>query len=250
MTGLTVTRKRGVACLTLGSPILDTGTLAQLRAAVEELSNEDPVLPLVLTSDDPRIFLAGAHLAEIAALNPKTCLAYARFGRAVINAIAHYRAPTVAAVNGACAGGGLDLLLACDAVILGPSARCAHPGVKRGLVTGWGGTSSLPGSIGRQQARKALLEAGDLEEKSLLDAGFVLHRADGDPSASAIRQALWLSGLHPARMAAWRTLKSGRFIDRFRIFVILNGGTTRLGGRNVGGPRLPDAGLVRGWESI
>ena len=116
--------------------------------------------PLVLRSAHPTIYLAGADLAEIAALDGPSCADYARRGRVVLERLALYPAPTVAAVHGSCSGGGFDLGLACDWIVAGGAAAFSHPGVRRGLVTGWGGTVRLPVAIGRTAAGMAMGSAG------------------------------------------------------------------------------------------
>ncbi len=56
---------------------------------------------------------------------------------------------TIAAINGYCIGGGLDLALACDICVASHDAVFAHPGARLGIITGWGGTQRLPRLIGK-----------------------------------------------------------------------------------------------------
>jgi 3-hydroxyacyl-CoA dehydrogenase/enoyl-CoA hydratase/3-hydroxybutyryl-CoA epimerase len=213
---------KGMTCITINNPILSLSHLSQLLALFERLASVESVRPLVVYSHHPRIFLAGAHLKEIASLDTSSCAAYARFGRLVITTLGNHPAPTVAAVNGACAGGGLDFALAFDSVVFSPQASFAHPGVKRGLVTGWGGTSSLPSAISRPAARRVFTEGSVLSGLAAADGGFLAVPAPQDLFEAAITEARRLGGLNPARMELWRSLKSGRFIDRFRATVVLN----------------------------
>ena len=92
----------------------------------EALVEEDPVSPVVLRSAHPSVFLAGAHLAEIAALDAASCKPYADRGRRVVEHIENHPAPAVAAVNGSCSGGGFDLVLACDTIVAGAGASFQH----------------------------------------------------------------------------------------------------------------------------
>ncbi len=222
MKGPSLHSTRGVNCITINNPILSRPNLSRLLGLFEKLANLDPVRPLVVNSNHPSIFLAGAHLKEIADLNTESCASYARFGRFLINTLGNHPAPTVAAVQGACAGGGLDLVLAFDSVVFSTQATFAHPGVKRGLVTGWGGTSSLPAAISRPAARRVFAEGSVLPSQALTDGGFIAAPAREHLISAAIMEAQRLARLNPARITIWRSLKSGRFIDRFRATMVLN----------------------------
>ncbi len=211
-----------VTLVTIRRPVLHTKVLAALERVVEELAANRR--PLVLASQHPRIFLAGAHLAEIAALDAGSSAAYARAGRRVLARLAAHPGPTVAAVDGACSGGGWDLAQACDRVVAGPGARFSHPGVRRGLVTGWGGTWTLPAALGAAAARGAILTGRELDSSNLDSSGWVLV-VSAEAVSAAAAEAVRLAGLHPGRLTAWRLLHAGGFVDRFRGVVVHTGGT-------------------------
>ena len=136
-------RDKGVATVLLGSPILARRVLVAINEIFDALSLEPSPPPVVLASAHPTIFLAGAHLAEIEALDQYSCVGYAELGRSVARRLASHPNAVVAAVHGSCSGGGFDFVMACDWVIASPTATFSHPGVRRGLVTGWGGTTSV-----------------------------------------------------------------------------------------------------------
>lgn len=203
--------------LVLGQPIMTTSLLAELRGLLADL----PPCPLVIFSNHPRIFLAGAHLGQIAALDEATSRDYALTGREVMALIASHPAPVVAAVDGVCAGGGFDLVLSCDAIVAGPAAAFAHPGVGRGLVTGWGGTLAL-----RQRARPALaagilLQAEPVTPAAVASMGLARSVA-GEPTTAATAEASRLASLHSSRLGLWRTFRTRCFVDSFRAFVVHN----------------------------
>jgi len=201
------------------SPILSLAVLDNLSSALGALAGENELDPLVLHSAHPSVFLAGAHLAEIANLDASSSGPYARRGRRAIRNLEKHPAPTVAAINGSCSGGGFDLVLACDALIAGPNARFSHPGIRRGLVTGWSGTTRLPSALGSATARAALLEARELEPVSLSIHGAVYQTAK-DPVATATEKARQMASLDPSRCRLWRALRGPGFIDRFNAFVV------------------------------
>ena len=114
---LTLTREDATTTVVLESPVLARRVLSEIAANLDELGAETNPNPLVLASAHPTIFLAGAHLGEIAALDRRSCAAYARLGRSVADRLASFPAAVVAAVQGSCSGGGFDLVMACDTVI-------------------------------------------------------------------------------------------------------------------------------------
>jgi enoyl-CoA hydratase/carnithine racemase len=88
--------------LTLTSPVLEMAVMDELGERLAQLALESPSKPLILTSAHPTIFLAGAHLGEIARLRARSSVPYAHRGRAVISRLLSHPAPTVAAVHGSC----------------------------------------------------------------------------------------------------------------------------------------------------
>jgi enoyl-CoA hydratase/carnithine racemase len=80
---------------------------------------------------------------------------------------------TIAAVNGYCMGGGLDLALACDLRCAAPAAVFAHPGARLGIITGWGGTQRLPQLIGSARAFEMFLTARLVSGAEALEMGLV-----------------------------------------------------------------------------
>jgi len=121
-----------------------------LTVAIGELRNElkKQPHPLIIAGNRP-FFSVGADLHEIAALTGPEAYEFSAMGRALMNAIARYPAPVIAAIEGHCMGGGFDLALACHRRIAAPHAVFGHRGAALGLMTGWGGTQRLPRLIGR-----------------------------------------------------------------------------------------------------
>ncbi len=216
---LSIIRGEETTTLVLESPILARRILGEIAAVLDELKLEASPCPIVLASAHPTIFLAGAHLGEIAALDHRSCIAYAELGRSIADRLASHPAAVVAAVHGSCSGGGFDLTMACDAVVASPEATFSHPGVRRGLVTGWGGSTGLDSVLGSPALRRALLEGSELDAATMADLGAIQAIAS-DPRAQARATARRLSLLHPSRLASWRLLRGSTFVDRFRAFVV------------------------------
>jgi enoyl-CoA hydratase len=219
MARLTLLHEDEIDTLLLESPILSRALISELVAALDELGAKPRPRPLILASAHPSIFLAGAHLGEIADLDAKTCLPYAELGRRAVRSLGTHPAPVVAAVHGSCSGGGFDLVLACDAIIASPLATFRHPGVQRGLVTGWGGTEGLARASNGAAFRRVLIEASTLDATTLAQLG-VVRCVDRNPDRVARRTAREMAALDPSRLAAWRHLRGSDFVDRFRAFMI------------------------------
>jgi enoyl-CoA hydratase/carnithine racemase len=219
VSSVSLTVEGGVTILALDAPILSREALRRLATTLDDLEGRRTPTPLVLASNHSTIFLAGAHLAEIAELDADSCVEYANLGRSVADALEHHPAPVVAAVDGSCSGGGFDLVLACDAVVASDRATFSHPGVFRGLVTGWSGTSRLPASVGASMAKRLLLEGSATDAAGLLEAGVVVE-VSSDPRRTAVAVADRLDHLPRSRVRLWRALRGSPFIDRFRALMV------------------------------
>jgi enoyl-CoA hydratase len=140
-----------------------------------ELSSE---LRTVIFTGAGNAFASGANLREIAALDSDSAPDFARFGQSLMSRIAAIDKITIAAINGFCFGGALDLALACHKRIAHPTATFAHPGAGLGIITGWGGTQRLPRLIGRTNALEMFFTAGPIGARRALDIGLVDAVAD------------------------------------------------------------------------
>lgn len=169
-------------------------TRRKVIGLAEEIRNmsslQAPVLPLVISGEHN--FSVGADLNEIAALTGPEACAFSAMGQALMHSIAAYPAPVIAAVEGHCMGGGLDLALACHRRIAAPHAVFGHRGAALGLITGWGGTQRLPRLIGKGRALELLVAAEKIPAARALEIGLVDAIAQ-DPVAEAFRQLLRLA---------------------------------------------------------
>lgn len=140
--------------------------------------------PLVITGNH-KFFSVGADLNEIAALTAAAAYEFSAIGQALMNCISAYPAQVVAAVEGHCMGGGLDLALACRRRIAAPHAVFGHRGAALGLMTGWGGTQRLPRLIGKGRALELFAAAEKISAARALEIGLVDALAN-DPVHAAL----------------------------------------------------------------
>ena len=166
-----------------GTNRLTRARVRAITAALEEQAKSPPSR-LVLTGN-AHFFSTGADLHEIATLTGPEAFRFARMGQRLMNAVANFPAPTIAAVHGYCMGGGLDLALECDRRIAGPHALFGHRGAALGLITGWGGTQRLPRLIGKAWALQMFLAAEKVNAARALQIGLVNEIAE-DPVAAAL----------------------------------------------------------------
>lgn len=146
--------------------------MAELASAISALRANEQLRAIIFTGT-PGVFSAGADLSEVARLDPTTALDFLRLGQAVFNLIATAAPITLAAIDGYCLGGGLDLALACDLRYATPRSTFQYPGAKRGIITGWGGTQRLPRLIGRAEALRLMMTAERIEAPQARRIGLI-----------------------------------------------------------------------------
>ena len=142
--------------------------LASLDGVLDELERGD-YAALVLTGK-PFVFAAGADLNEFHGASAELARDGSRAGHDLFSRLAALPFPTVAAINGACLGGGLEIALHCDARTISSAVRhVASPEVFLGIVPAWGGTQLVPRLAGVEAAVK-LIVLNPLRQNRLLDA--------------------------------------------------------------------------------
>ena len=172
-----VLEERGpVAVVRLNRPAernpLSASTLAELESLFPALVARPDIRAVVFTGAGD-VFASGADIRELGRLSPDEARAFARRGQSLFRQISDARPLTVAAVNGYCFGGGLDLALACDLRFASPGAAFAHPGARLGIITGWGGTQRLPRLVGEARALEMFTTGRRLTAAEALDWGLI-----------------------------------------------------------------------------
>jgi len=168
-----------------GTNRLTLACVTSLAITVRELAHKPR--PLIITGNQ-KFFSAGADLNEIVSLSGPEAFAFSKAGQMMTNAVDEFPAPVVAAVNGYCMGGGMDLALACDRRVASPHAIFGHRGAALGLVTGWGGTQRLVRLVGRARAAEMFVAAEKVHAAQALLYGLV-DRVCDEPLAEA---RLWV----------------------------------------------------------
>ena len=171
--------KAGIAVLTFDLPgekvnKLTAPAMDELDRLLDELAADQQVKALVVRSGKPAIFIAGADIAEIRAITDATRgEELSRRGQSVMNKLEALPFPTVAAIHGACMGGGLELALACSHRVVSNDAKTALglPEVKIGIIPGFGGTQRLPRLVGLTNALEMILTGKSVHAKKAKKIG-------------------------------------------------------------------------------
>lgn len=151
---------------------LSSSTLDELEAHFTRAGINQQITTAIFTGAG-NIFASGADLREVAQLTSKTALPFSRRAQNLFDRLSSSRLHTIAAVNGTCMGGALDLILACNRRIAAPDARFGHPGARLGIITGWGGTQRMPRLIGPSRALDLMLTARMIDAEEALAMGLI-----------------------------------------------------------------------------
>jgi enoyl-CoA hydratase/carnithine racemase len=245
-----------------GKPVvvLDEDLIHRLEATIRALPRD--VTGLVLASASERVFIAGADLKTISESSDEELHRYLEYGARVFGMLSRLPYPTVAAINGAALGGGLEVAMHCDALIAcEPQSRDGTPGKPYpvglpesglGLCPGWGGTNLLPARMDPAEAirRTAAGQPLTFDEAKALG---LFDRVAPSPDQLIAESLAWLAGRSGKRVE--RDGAPSRWIGRpeaaARVLASLDSIRAEL-------PRTEaalavaeavDAGLSKGWEA-
>ncbi|MBA6255698.1 MULTISPECIES: fatty acid oxidation complex subunit alpha FadJ [unclassified Colwellia] len=149
----------------------------EIDTVLKEIRNDSTIKGIVLLSGKKDSFVAGADINMLASCQSASeATALSRNGQMIFDQIESLSIPVVAAINGACLGGGLELAMACHARICSDNIKTALglPEVQLGLLPGSGGTQRLPKLVGIQKALDMMLTGKQLRAKQALKAGLIV----------------------------------------------------------------------------
>ena len=190
-------RVAAVGIVSLNRPpvnVLNRAVLDALDEVLRQVGHDPDIRAIVLTGGD-RAFSAGADIREFGSLIDSTEIReWMTRGHSVISGMARMRKPLIAAIEGYCFGGGLEVALGCHLRCAGESAELGLPEIKLGIVPGFGGTQRLPRLIGAANATRMMLTGDPVTGARALDMGLVDQLVPtGEARASAIALAEVLS---------------------------------------------------------
>jgi len=156
--------------------VLQARFAEELTAVLDALSQDRELLAVVFRSGKADSFIAGADIQLLRAVErAESAMELSREGQRALGMLAGFRVPVVAAIHGACLGGGLELSLACTARVASSheKTRLGLPEVRLGVLPGLGGTQRLPRLIGVQNALDLLLTGKQIDAQRALGMGLV-----------------------------------------------------------------------------
>ena len=175
---------------------ISLGTLDELQVAVAQAADDDSVRVITITGAGSAAFASGSDLSEVLHRDFKKALEPIVQGLA--DQLERTPKPTIAAINGICMGGGLEVALGCDLRIATPNARFATPEGKLGIIPGGGATARLPRLVGRGWAMEMLLMGDPIDAERALQIGLITRIVEPEELIpEATRMAAHLASFAP-----------------------------------------------------
>ena len=164
-----------MALITINRPerhnAISLATLDELHVAVGLAADDDAVKAIAITGAGGRAFASGSDLSEVIERDFRKALEPIVQGLA--EQLERTPKPTIAAIDGICMGGGLEVALGCDLRIATPTSRFATPEGKLGIIPGGGATARLPRIVGRGWAMEMMLMGDPIDAERALAIGLV-----------------------------------------------------------------------------
>uniref|UniRef100_A0AAV1V4V8 Enoyl-CoA hydratase n=1 Tax=Peronospora matthiolae TaxID=2874970 RepID=A0AAV1V4V8_9STRA len=167
----------GIAVFTMDRPdarnALGRQFMAEFRQALEQVRFDSSVRVVVVRSAVPRVFCAGADLKERLRMTPSEAAASSRGYRTGFTDLEKLPMPTIAAIEGAALGGGMEMALACDLRIAGAKAVLGFPETSLAILPGAGGTQRAARLIGISKAKELIFTSRRLTSEAAEKIGLV-----------------------------------------------------------------------------
>jgi enoyl-CoA hydratase/carnithine racemase len=186
-----------VAVLVIDHPpvnALNEQTLKELSEAIDALNADPSVKVIVITGGGQLAFVAGADIGTFGEIFKGQDFDRARMlmesGHTTFNKIENSNKPVIAAINGVCLGGGLELAMACHMRICGDRVRLGQPEINLGIIPGWGGTQRLQRLVGAAKATEMILTGEQITAQQAMQLRLVNMVV---PGGEVMRQAKGLA---------------------------------------------------------
>ncbi|MGD1992424.1 MAG: enoyl-CoA hydratase-related protein [Anaerolineae bacterium] len=186
-----------ITTLTIDHPPVNSfnkQVITELDEAVDALLADDDVKAIIITGGGTNAFVAGADIPEIRELvesgDEEGARAFLERGQGTFHKIAKATKPFIAAINGYCLGGGLELAMACHMRICSDRARLGQPEINLGIIPGWGGTQRLARLTNKGKAVELILTGDPITAQDAYRIGLVNKVV---PSGAVLKEAQGLA---------------------------------------------------------
>lgn len=175
-----VENQEAICTITINRPkqlnALNAETISELTAAFTAANNDHSVQVVIVTGSGDKAFVAGADIKEFAEFSVAEGTELSRNGHHnLFDLVENMKTPVIAAINGYCLGGGLELAMACHMRVASDAAMMGLPEVSLGVIPGYGGTQRLTQLVGKGKALELITTAGMMKAAEAKDWGLVNH---------------------------------------------------------------------------
>jgi enoyl-CoA hydratase/3-hydroxyacyl-CoA dehydrogenase len=191
---------------------ISTELLDELSTAIDQLDADSEVRCLLVTGAGDRAFSAGADVSSMASADPIEVVELSRTGQQTFGKLESCDTPVVAAIDGYCLGGGMELATVADLRIASQRSEFGQPEHNLGLLPGWGGTQRLSHLIGESRAKEIIFTGDRYDAETMAEYGFLTEVVDNDAideKAMALAEKL-ASGPPIAQKFTKRAMLAGR----------------------------------------
>jgi enoyl-CoA hydratase len=184
---------------------LNHEVFTELGEVIDQIKNDAELGAVILTGAGDKAFVSGADINELSAMNSSISgFDTSREHQSVLNQLERLAKPSIAAINGYCLGGGLELAMACTIRIASEKARLGLPELSLGIVPGYGGTQRLTRLVGRGKAAEMILTAKPIDAQEAFRIGLVnqvVSAAELIPKAKEMAESILKNGSTAIRLA-------------------------------------------------
>jgi enoyl-CoA hydratase len=169
-------KKERIATITLNRPPmnpLNRRMYEELGQVAEELNADPEVKVVIITGAGEKAFAAGLDVKEVEGKSATDMKDFQTFSRDASARVAAIEKPVIAAINGLCLGGALELALCCDIRIASEGTRFGQPEITLGIIPGGGGTQRLPRLIGAARAKELFFTGNMFDAQAALEMDLV-----------------------------------------------------------------------------
>ncbi len=176
---VTSTIENNILIATLNRPnklnALNRTVIGELAEIIDQVRGDENIFGLIITGSGDTAFAAGADISEFQDYPAAEAKLMAKRGQEIFDRIESCPKPVIAAINGFCLGGGLELAMACHLRMCSENAKFGQPEVNLGIIPGYGGTQRLPILVGKAKALEILMTGDLINAEEALQFGLVNH---------------------------------------------------------------------------